>query len=187
MSYQLTRDELKEVERIRHLLAPGEQVLIVARQSRIWPGGSLITPNTVFVTDRRIIIRNPMLFGLREQVIIIPYDQITAIELERGVFTSEVRVIAPGLFPTGLTKSTLGGGLRFEGGTAVIQAIPKDKAERIVNVVRERMRALKAAPAAQIQATSSLDVLKKLKELLDVGAITKEEYEEAKKRILSKL
>ena len=173
----------REVAKIRHLLEPGEEVLLVARQSRIWPGGSLLTPNTVFVTDRRIIIRNPMLLGLREGIVILPYDKITAIEVESGVFTAEVRIIAPGLFPTGLTKTTLGGGLRFEGGVAVIQAIPKDKAELMVRLVRERISTLRAAP----QKPSPLDELKKLKELLDMGAITEQEYEEAKKRILSKL
>jgi len=169
----------REVAKIRHLLEPGEEVLLVARQSRIWPGGSLLTPNTVFVTDRRIIIRNPMLLGLREGIVILPYDKITAIEMEKG----EVRIVAPGLFPTGLTKTRLGGGLKFEGGVAVIQAIPKDKAEQMVRLVRERVSALRAGP----QRPSPLDELKKLKELLDMGAITEQEYEEAKKRILSKL
>lgn len=189
MSTQFTREELEEIEKIRHLLEPGEQVLVVARQSRFWPGGSLTTPNTIFVTDRRIIIRNPMLLGLREEITIIPYDQITAIELEKGVFTSEVRVVAPGLFPVGVTEDILGGGIRVEGGAAVIQAIPKDKAELIVKVVKERMEAIRAARVAPAPAPapSPLDELKKLKELLDMGAITKEEYEEAKKRILAKL
>ena len=185
---RFSEEELEEIEKIKHLLEPGEQVLVVARQSRWWPGGSLTTPNTVFVTDRKVIIRNPMLLGLRENITIVPYDKITAIELERGFFTSEVRITAPGLFPIGLAETALGAGIRVEGGAAVIQAIPKEKAEEIVRVVRERMAALRAAPPAPAApAPSPLDELKKLKELLDMGAITEEEYEEAKKRILAKL
>jgi len=189
LSAQFTEEEREEIEKIAHLLEPGEKVLVVARQSRFWPGGSLTTPNTIFVTDRRIIIRNPMLLGLREEITIVPYDQITAIELEKGVFTSEVRIMAPGLFPAGVGETVLGGGIRLEAGAAVIQAIPKDKAELIVKVARERMRAIKAARAAPPPPPppSPLDELRKLKELLDMGAITKEEYEEAKKRILARL
>jgi hypothetical protein len=41
------------------MLNPDEKVLLVARQSRIKPGGSLHTPNIIYATDRRIIIRDP--------------------------------------------------------------------------------------------------------------------------------
>jgi hypothetical protein len=49
------------------LLNPNEEVLVVARQSRLKPGGSAFTPNIVFGTDRRIIIKDPTKLGLREK------------------------------------------------------------------------------------------------------------------------
>jgi hypothetical protein len=33
-----------------------EKILMRLHQSRIRPGGSIITPNTVFITNRRIIL-----------------------------------------------------------------------------------------------------------------------------------
>jgi hypothetical protein len=51
------------------MLNPDEKVLLVARQSRIKPGGSLHTPNIIYTTDRRIIIRDPYMLGIKENVV----------------------------------------------------------------------------------------------------------------------
>ena len=59
---------LKEIEKIAERLDEGEKVLEVAKQSRIKPGAALTSPNTVFATDRRLIIRNPTMFGARQNV-----------------------------------------------------------------------------------------------------------------------
>lgn len=52
------KDELEEIQRIAHRLDADEKVVIVAKQSRFKPGGSKMSPDTIFVTDKRIIIRN---------------------------------------------------------------------------------------------------------------------------------
>lgn len=177
-------DERDEIDKIRGYLEPDEQVLIVARQSRIRPGGSVTTPNIIFATDRKLIIRNPMMLGLRESVEVIPYAEITAIQLEKGVFSSEVRITAPGL-TTELSKFFK----LTRNGVAGIPAIPTDKAVKLVDIVKEGMKRMKAAKAEpQVAAkVTPLDELKKLKELLDMGAITQDEYEEKKKKLLEKL
>jgi len=40
-------------EEMKSMLAEGEKILIVAEQSRTLPGGSLFTPNTILVTNKR--------------------------------------------------------------------------------------------------------------------------------------
>jgi hypothetical protein len=62
-------DDLEEISKITEMLNPDEKVLLVARQSRIKPGGSLHTPNIIYATDRRIIIRDPYMLGIKENVI----------------------------------------------------------------------------------------------------------------------
>jgi hypothetical protein len=57
------REELSEITKIAEMLNPDEKVLLVAKQSRIKPGGSYMTPNIVYATDRRIIIRDPYMLG----------------------------------------------------------------------------------------------------------------------------
>jgi hypothetical protein len=68
------------------MLNPNEEVFVVARQSRLKPGGSKFTPNIVFRTDRRrIIIKDPNMLGMREDVVDIPYDMISSVRLDKGV------------------------------------------------------------------------------------------------------
>ena len=60
------KGDLKEITKINEMLNPDEKVLLVARQSKIKPGGSYFTPNTIYATDRRIIIRDPYMLGIKE-------------------------------------------------------------------------------------------------------------------------
>jgi hypothetical protein len=79
------------------MLNPNEEVFVVARQSRLKPGGSAFTPNIVFATDRRIIIKDPTMLGLSANVVDIPYDMISSVRFDKGVFSSNVIFKAPGL------------------------------------------------------------------------------------------
>lgn len=54
----LNSDDMNEIGRIQDVLNPNESVIIVARQSRILPGGSYVTPNTIYATEKRLIIRD---------------------------------------------------------------------------------------------------------------------------------
>ena len=76
-------DDLDEINKITEMLNPDERVLLVARQSRLKPGGSHFTPNIIYATYRRIIIRDPYMLGIKENVIDIPYDIVTSIDLEK--------------------------------------------------------------------------------------------------------
>ena len=91
------KDELNEIEKIQNILNPNEKVLLVARQSRFFPGGSALTPNIVIATDRRIIIRDPYDLGFRSEIVDIPYDVITSVKLMKGVLTSTILFKAPAL------------------------------------------------------------------------------------------
>ena len=66
-------DELDEIRKIAEMLNADEKVLVVARQSRIKPGGSHFSPNVIYATDRRIILRDPSMLGLKQDIIDIPY------------------------------------------------------------------------------------------------------------------
>src|SRR3982751_3377030 len=90
------KEDLEEINKISNMLNANEEVFVVARQSRLKPGGSKFTPNIVYATDRRII-RDPNMLGLREEVVDIPYDLISSVRLDKGVFSSSVIFTAPGL------------------------------------------------------------------------------------------
>ncbi|MGB7957110.1 MAG: PH domain-containing protein [Candidatus Nitrosopolaris sp.] len=114
------------MSKIASRLDKDEDVEIVTKQSKFRPGGSDVTPVTIFVTHKRVIIRNPTMSGAREKVDAIAFNQITSIQLETGVFSSTVR-------------------LRAYGYDEDIEAIPKDKAEKIVEYVKRAMRNLSTA------------------------------------------
>jgi len=174
-------DELSEIERIKDRLDSDEIIHIVAKQSRTKPGGSLIgSPNTIFVTDRRLIIRNPTMLGARENVEDFGYDKITGIKLEKGMLSSTLVLTIPGMggiSRLGKSSGLLAWGRESDGS---IDAIPKDKAELILKFVRNKMELIRKQ-STQPSAPQSEDPLTLLKKRFVMGEITKEEFEEMKK------
>ena len=181
---------LNEIEKIAERLDEGEKVLEVAKQSTLKPGGANFSPNTVFATDRRLIIRNPTMFGARQNVEDFEYDNLTNIKLEKGLFSSTLVITAPGM-GTAARNSTMSGLLpwgRNEDGS--IDGIPKDKAENILKIVRNAIvKAKKESqkPVQVVQQTSTADELAKLAKLKEQGILSDEEFDKMKKDLISKM
>jgi hypothetical protein len=179
------KEDLEEIKEIAEMLNPNEEVFVVARQSRLKPGGSAFTPNIVFGTDRRIIIKDPTMLGLRENVVDIPYDMISSVRIDKGVFSSNIIFKAPGLISSGrrgkLDKIMEGyentAGLRGRGDDGIITAIPKNKAEDLLEVIRNGMNRDREVyhHREQLQQQSSIsiaDELTKLANLKEKGIIS---------------
>jgi Bacterial PH domain/Short C-terminal domain len=194
------KEDLEEIKEIADMLNPNEEVFVVARQSRLKPGGSAFTPNIVFGTDRRIIIKDPCMLGLRENVVDIPYDMISSVRIDKGVLSSNVIFKAPGLISSGrrgkLDKIMEGfgdtEGLAEEDG--MIAAIPKNKAEDLVEIIRngiDRDREVYRHPQReQIQQQQSsisiADELMKLANLKERGIISDDEFAQMKQDLIKK-
>ncbi len=57
----MTAHSKRQITKIKPRLDKDESVILCATQSRIKPGGiALINPSTVFLTGKRVIIRNPI-------------------------------------------------------------------------------------------------------------------------------
>lgn len=197
-------DELDEIKEIAEMLNPDEKVLVVAKQSRLKPGGSHLSPNVVYATDRRIIIRDPSMLGLKQEIIDIPYNVITNAKIEKGVFSASVIFNAPGLFNPNL-PGRLPWVKRLEadehGENGVIDAIPKNKAEDLIEIIRNGISQIRSPgsssssfsgytgnnhqPNINMQpAVSHADELKKLADLKDKGVISEEEFNKMKDKII---
>jgi Bacterial PH domain/Short C-terminal domain len=198
-------DDLYDISKITEMLNPDEKVLLVARQSRIKPGGSHFTPNIIYATDRRIIVRDPYMLGIKENVVDIPYDIITSIKLEKGLLSSTIRFKAPGLMSStrlGMMDSIVDGE-DDQGG--IIEAIPKDKAEDLLEIIRSGMQndGAKSAPSKKQKASSGLleskentlpsiqsvsiaDEIRKLAKLKEEGILTEEEFKQIKQDLIRK-
>jgi hypothetical protein len=197
------KDDLQEIEKIRHMLNPNEEVFVVARQSRLKPGGSKLTPNIVFATDRRIIIRDPSMLGLREDIVDIPYDMISSIRINKGVFSSNIIFKAPGLINSSrrgkldklmmvdrdeVRREQIG-----EGEDGIITAIPKDKAGELLEVIRNGMDRDREVhhhhleqPQQQQSSISIANELSKLANLKERGIISEDEFQEMKQDLIRK-
>jgi hypothetical protein len=188
------KDELEEIRKIANRLDQDEKVRFVARQSRMKPGGSAFaTPNIVFATDRRVIIRNPTMLGMRENIEDIPYDKMTSVKLEKGIFSSTILIRAPGLSEMSRVSkhSRLIAWGRGEDGQ--IDALPRDKGERLFTIIREGIDGTKKVVAqssttiVKQQQISIADELTKLAILKQQGIISEIEFTQMKQDLLKKM
>ena len=156
-------------------LDAGEEVLLSSTQSRFLPGGAaLINPNTIFATNKRVIIRTPVRVGLAENIEEYFYDQITNIRIEKGIFSASLLFFIPGM--TEISKEQRSRLVWGRSVAGVIDAIPKKDAETIYNFVRSKVDEAKRTP-------SDKKNMKVLKERLARGEITVDEYDELKSRV----
>jgi hypothetical protein len=191
----LDNNDLQEIKKIREMLNPDEEVLVVARQSRVRPGGSAVTPNIIYATNKRIIIRDPYMMGIKENITDIPYDVITSVKLDKGLLSSTIRFEAPALVGSkrlGMIDGIVGGENDHEG---MIEAIPKRKAEDVVQVIRSGMhrtgynqdetQTVSHHQSSDTNYQSSIaDELTKLRKLKEQGIITEKEFAKLKKDLL---
>lgn len=183
------KDELDEIKKIAERLDQDETVLAVAKQSRIKPGGSITTPSIIFATDKRLIIRDPSALGLRQSIEDITYSNITSARLQKGVFSSSIMLKAPGLSTMSEKKLNW---IAFAKGSneGEIDAIPKDKAEQIVEIIKkgiERAQTAKTAPTIVNQQASVADELAKLAKLKEQGILSDAEFQQMKMELIKKL
>ena len=146
------------------------------------------------------------MLGIKENVVDIPYDIITSIKLEKGLLSSTIRFKAPGLMSStrlGMMDSIVDGE-DDQGG--IIEAIPKDKAEDLLEIIRSGMQddGVKSAPSKKqkassselleskentlpsIQSVSIADEIRKLAKLKEEGILTEEEFKQMKQDLIRK-
>jgi len=145
------------------------------------------------------------MLGIKENVVDIPYDIVTSVKLEKGLLSSTIRFKAPGLVSStklGMMDSLIDG--EYDQG-GIIEAIPKDKAQDLLEIIRSRMQSSdnrKSAPSKNQrpnelieskeytvppnQSISIADEIRKLAKLREEGIITEEEFKRMKQDLISK-
>lgn len=133
------------------------------------------TENYVLIKDKK-----------REQI--IPYDKIISVSLKppglmsRGMLTVSTSYPKQGLFEIPDTNSIIGAH-----GTNISFVHIGDffEVERIQAFINDILKNPKPKESHISNSESSLDEIKKLKELLDIGAITQDEFDTKKKQLLN--
>ena len=153
----------------KKLLLADEQVLAVIKQSRL---KAAITPDSIIVTDQRIIRYSPSALGLHKEIEDYRYEDIANLKVDKGI-----------LFATITARR------RFMSQDLVLDKLSKDHADYISRVIQENLRRLSGATTSpvitdqQSPPTSPEDPLQILKLRFARGEITKEQFEEMKRAL----
>ncbi|ALL01842.1 hypothetical protein Pyrde_1799 [Pyrodictium delaneyi] len=181
-------------------LDPGEEVVKAVRKRP-----ALEKPKWLVVTDRRIIIFDEKILG-RYEMTAIPYEKLKQVYLRSGVWRSEFKIETeegetielPWMDKEAAREAMLAIKEALQRISVEPPTIVRRKhlasEEWILNKPKEQItrsivaRQSPAQPVAQQAAREDpLDKLEKLKKLLDEGAITQEEYEALRKKILEEI
>ncbi|MFZ0221020.1 MAG: SHOCT domain-containing protein [Candidatus Nitrosopolaris sp.] len=178
---------------VQKQLLEREKVLLHITQSRLGPGSSTINPHSLYITNMRIIYRKPTWGGLKSDIIDVNYQDMADIRLKRGIIHTDISL-----------KS------RFHTDEITLTGISNDIAEKANALIQQGIRGehigqgmyrqpQQAPPnynydLAETQVDEDaqsnidpLDRLAKLVELKQKGALTEEEFQKLKSRIVSKL
>ncbi|HEX9677278.1 PH domain-containing protein [Nitrososphaera sp.] len=163
---------------VKSMFMPNEEVLLIASQGRGLPGGSITTPDKIYVTNMRVLYKDPKLFGLKARINDIAYRDISNIELKRGVFSTEIQLI-----------------VRFNSKPEKLPAVDKQTAQQLNMLIqkgirgelpRQIMTAEKNAPVQAKEPSDPLKELERLGELKQKGLITEEEFQRLKVELLKR-
>lgn len=165
---------------IRSMLLEREEILLTAEQARFKPGGSITTPNKIYVTNMRILFKDPRLFGLKANLVDVNYVDISNVRMKRGLFSTEIYL-----------KS------RFLSDEVELPAVEKTVAQQVSSMIQKGIRgelpnqniaAEKNSSKIEPKSTETpIQRLEKIAELKQKGLISEEEYSKMKTQIIKEL
>ncbi len=158
---------LKVPNAIKKMLLSDEQVVAVIKQSRL---KAAITPDSIIITNQRIIRYSPSILGLHKEIEDYRYEDIANLKIDKGI-----------VFATITAKR------RFMSEDLILDKLLKGRADYISRLIQENLRRMVSATTSPVTTnqraplTSPEDPLQVLKLRFARGEITKEQFEEMKK------
>ena len=161
--------KIKAPNAIKKMLLADEQVMAVIKQSRL---KAAITPDSIIITNQRIIRCSPSALGLRKELEDYRYEDIANLKIDKGI-----------LFATITIKR------RFMSEDLILDNLPRSRADYISRVIQENLRRMSSATTSPVTTnqrtppTSPEDPLQVLRLRFARGEITKEQFEEMKRAL----
>ena len=183
-------DAESEIKKIVKELDDGEIVAVVGRQSRgmVKSGATKFNPKSMFLTNTRILIRQPTRFGRGEKMEAYDYNQIKSVRVERGMRASSIILNIEGLTELSKLAGFGTGGFNIMGGARVasgkgvgeIGGLDRALADEMHKYIKARVDEIKKAASAPaqtiVQQQQQQDPIAALKLRFVNGEITEEEY-----------
>jgi hypothetical protein len=160
---------IKVPNAIKKMLLADEQVMAVIKQSRL---KAAVTPDSIIITNQRIIRCSPSALGLRKEIEDYRYEDIANLKIDKGI-----------MFATITVKR------RFMSEDLILDNLPRSRADYISRVIQENLRRMSSATTSPVTTnqrtplTSPEDPLQVLKLRFARGEITKEQFEEMKRAL----
>jgi len=158
---------LKIPKAIKKMLLADEQVMAVIKQSRL---KAAITPDSIIITNQRIIRYSPSSLGVHKEIEDYRYEDMANLKINKGI-----------LFATITVKR------RFMSEDLILDNLPEGQVDYVFRLIQENLRRMGNATTSpvttnqQTPLTSSEDPLQVLKLRFARGEITKDQFEEMKK------
>jgi hypothetical protein len=158
---------LKIPKAIKKMLLADEQVMAVIKQSRL---KAAITPDSIIITNQRIIRYSPSSLGLHKEIEDYRYEDMANLKIDKGIMFARIIVKR-----------------RFMSEDLILDDLPEGQVDYIFRLIQENLRRMGNATISpvttnqQTPLTSSEDPLQVLKLRFAKGEITKEQFEEMKK------
>ena len=152
---------------IKKMLLADEQVMAVIKQSRL---KAAVTPDSIIITNQRIIRYSPTALGLHKEIEDYRYEDIANLKIDKGIVFANITIKR-----------------RFMSEDLILDNLPRGQVDYISRVIQENLRRMSSAPASpvttnqRVSPTSPEDPLQVLKLRFARGEITKEQFEEMKR------
>jgi hypothetical protein len=159
----LTGLEIEIPRDIQDLLIPGEKILHAVRQARV---EQVITPDSIFITTHRVIVRRPTTLGLRRNTTDYRYVDMANSRIEKGLINSSIYIE-----------------MRFLSEDCCLKGIPNKSAAEIFKTIQEQILRTRSGLSLFEGSEAVEDPLKILKVRFARGEITREEYLSMKKAL----
>jgi hypothetical protein len=163
-----TEDKSPKITKaMRNMLLADEQVMAVVKQSRL---KAAVTPDSIIITNQRIIRYSPSTLGLHKEIEDYRYEDIANLKIHKGI-----------LFATITVKR------RFMSEDLILDNLPRGQVDYISRLIQENLRRMSSAPSSQVPTNQRISLsppensLQVLKLRFAKGEITKEQFEEMKK------
>ena len=189
VKHHMKLDAKSEIKKIIKELDDGEIVAVVGRQSRgmVKSGATKMNPKSMFLTNNRILIRQPTRFGTGEKMEAYDYDQIKSVRVERGMRASSIILNIDGLTELSKLAGFGSGGFNLLGGTRAasgkgvgeIGGLDRALADEMHKYIKARVDEIKkmaSIPTQTIVQQQQQDPIAALKLRFVNGEITEDEY-----------
>lgn len=177
----LTGEEIEVPQVIKDMLVDGEKVIHAVQQARI---KQFITPDDIIITNKRVIVYRPRLFGLRKNIEDFKFIDMANTVIDQGIIQSTIKIK-----------------MRFQPDEVVLEGIPKKVSREIFKNIQDGIAGrfgtiepsapVPIAPSSPEPEIPEPDIGMSKEELFSVlqtrymtGEISKKEYEYMKKELM---